>query len=69
MSSDNIGNPVWWVMVPGAATYAIDTMRRRFWGRWSLIFYRNTDKLWSSAWVPTDELIPRDYGDVFMRSA
>jgi hypothetical protein len=59
MNNDNIGNPVWWVVVPGAALYAIDTRRRRFWNCWALIFYRNTDNLWSSKWVFTKELIPR----------
>ena len=59
INSDNIGNPVWWEVIPGSAMYAIDTKRRRFWNRWSLIFFRNDDKLWSSQWVLTNELIPR----------
>jgi hypothetical protein len=59
-SPDNIGDPVWWEVVPGAAQRAIDTKRRRFWGMWSLIFYRDTDNLWSSRWVPSNELMPRE---------
>ncbi|HEY3526081.1 MAG TPA: hypothetical protein VGK47_07785 [Nitrososphaeraceae archaeon] len=59
-SPDNIGDPVWWEVVPGAARRAIDTKRRRFWGMQSLIFYRDTDNLWSSRWVPSNELMPRE---------
>lgn len=59
-TDDNIGIPVWWTIFPGAAVRAIDTKRRRFWNHWALIFYRNNDKLWSSKWVPTNELIPRN---------
>lgn len=58
--NDNIGDPIWWEIVPGSAVYAIDTKRRRLWGMWSLIFYREPGKLWSSRWVPSNELIPRE---------
>lgn len=57
--NDNIGDPVWWVCVPGAAQRAIDTKRRRFWGVWALIFFCDDDNLWSSGWALTSELIPR----------
>lgn len=60
MNNDFDGlTPVWWEVIPGAATRSWDTNRRRFFKLFSLIFYVDYDGLFTSRWVLTREIFER----------